>query len=273
MSDYPHRFSSHDQYCKAIIRLVGSISGSYNTAVVFTDCCRCMQLSIASQVNTREHDRLEAEYMTYVEKYGKKGMLAMADVFSLVVECLDTYREDVLGHVLEALHATEKSFGQFFTPTSVSRMMSRITMANLQPDSHGLIKICDPAVGAGVNVIEAAESAIHEHHIAQRNIYVEGDDIDATACSICYVQLSLLGYAGVVRHMDTLSMKEFEAPLYTPGYFFHAFPMRFPHGVFFASENIVDRPVEKKIPPHPSPVENPSPVVVIDNPDQMMFNF
>ena len=101
MSDYPHRFSSHDQYCKAIIRLVGSISGSYNTAVVFTDCCRCMQLSIASQVNTREHDRLEAEYMTYVEKYGKKGMLAMADVFSLVVECLDTYREDVLGHVLE----------------------------------------------------------------------------------------------------------------------------------------------------------------------------
>jgi hypothetical protein len=41
-----------------------------------------------------------------------------------------------------------------------------------------------------------------------------------------YVQLSLLGYAGVVYHMDALTLKMFGEPRYTPGWYLHAFPMR-----------------------------------------------
>ena len=51
-------------------------------------------------------------------------------------------------------------------------------------------------------------------------------DIDGRACDISYVQLSLLGYAAVVQHMDALSQRRISPDRYTPGYYLHCMPMR-----------------------------------------------
>lgn len=41
-----------------------------------------------------------------------------------------------------------------------------------------------------------------------------------------YIELSLLGYAAKVEHLDALQMKEYSKPRYTIGYFMHCMPMR-----------------------------------------------
>ena len=41
-----------------------------------------------------------------------------------------------------------------------------------------------------------------------------------------YVELSLLGYAAVVRHEYALTRQVLSRPRFTPGYFLHGFPMR-----------------------------------------------
>lgn len=53
-----------------------------------------------------------------------------------------------------------------------------------------------------------------------------GEDLDPTASYISYTQFSLLGYPAIVTNQDSLSMKIYEGPWYTPGYYLHGMPMR-----------------------------------------------
>ena len=62
--------------------------------------------------------------------------------------------------------------------------------------------------------------------VKQSDILVLAGDIDGRACDISYVQLSLLGYAAVVQHMDALAQKRYSPDRFTPGYFLHCMPMR-----------------------------------------------
>ena len=58
------------------------------------------------------------------------------------------------------------------------------------------------------------------------DVLLLADDLDANAFNISFVQLSLLGWAAVVRRMDSLSGKVYEGPWFTPGYFLYCMPMR-----------------------------------------------
>ena len=63
---------------------------------------------------------------------------------------------------------------------------------------------------------------------AQRkgDIVLVAGDVDGRACDISYVQLSLLGYAACVQHMDALAMRRISPDRFTPGYYLHCMPMR-----------------------------------------------
>ena len=79
--------------------------------------------------------------------------------------------------------------------------------------------------GAGVLMIQGAEALLRKGW-KQRDICVVATDIDYRACDMCYVQLSLLGYAAVVQQVNALTLKAYDVPKYTPGWFLHGFPMR-----------------------------------------------
>lgn len=216
-----------EEFYKAFLNLLPKVSNSHNPTDIFRDVCRIFSLSIRGTVTISqiEKDEIEKQYQSFVAKYGNDGMGKIAMLLAYVVEALELRRSDFLGHVYEALNATVKSFGQFLTPDSIAKMMGQMTFSTHDIEHGKIIRMDDPSCGAGALLIEAAEAYITNGG-RQGNLLLYGEDLDATACCITYVQFSLLGYAAIVTHQDTLSMKVYEGPWYTPCYFAHGMPMR-----------------------------------------------
>ena len=179
----------------------------------------------AVTIVTKEKEDIEVEYQRYVTKYGKEGMEKIGILLSYVIQALELKRQDFLGHIYEELSATNKHFGQYLTPDSVARMMALLTFQGEKPKHGKIVKFNDCSCGAGALLIEAAEAFMSQGG-RQGDLILFGEDLDPTACYITYTQFSLLGYPAVVTHQDTLTMKVYEAPWYTFGYFAHAMPMR-----------------------------------------------
>ena len=221
------RKSKWDVLMNDFIKKLQTVSQSYDQNTIFQDVCRIFSLSLrgALAIQKEEKDAIEDYYQKFVEKYGNDCMRKIGDLFAIVVEALEMRRTDFLGHIYEKLNATKKGFGQFLTPESVSRFMSMVTFAGIKTSPGNIIKICDPTCGAGILLIEGAEEFINSGG-RQGDILLFADDLDDTACCITYTQFSLLGYAAIVRRMDSLANVVYEGPWYTIGYFAHAMPMR-----------------------------------------------
>jgi hypothetical protein len=138
---------------------------------------------------------------------------------------LERHREDFLGHALEALGAANTHNGQFLTPVCVSRMMAQVGCQGIEYTPGKIISLSDPSCGSSVLLIEGAEKLLADG-VRQADILIQAGDIDGRACDISYVQLSLLGYAAVVQHMDALAMRRISPDRFTPGYYLHCMPMR-----------------------------------------------
>ena len=74
-------------------------------------------------------------------------------------------------------------------------------------------------------LIEGAEKLLADG-VRQSDLVLVAGDIDGRACDISYIQLSLLGYAACVQHMDALSQRRISPDRYTPGWYLHSMPMR-----------------------------------------------
>lgn len=216
-----------DEFYKAFLNLLPKVSNSHNPTDIFRDVCRIFSLSIRGTVTISqiEKDEIEKQYQSFVAKYGNDGMGKIAMLLAYVVEALELRRSDFLGHVYEALNATVRGWGQFFTPDSVSVLMAKMITVCQEKKPGEIIRVNDPSCGAGALLIAGVEGLI-EKGFRQGDILVYGEDLDETACCIFYVQASLLGYAGIVTRMDSLTRKISEGPWYTPCYFAHGIPMR-----------------------------------------------
>lgn len=213
-------------FYKAFLNLLPKVSNSQNPTDIFRDVCRIFSLSIRGTVTMgKEKDQIEKQYQEFAMKYGADGMTRIAELLAYVVEALELRRSDFLGHVYEAINATVKSFGQFLTPDSVARFMARIVMPEKAQEPWKIVRLNDCSCGAGALLIEAAEAFINAGG-RQGDFLLYGEDLDPTACCISYVQFSLLGYAAVITHQDSLSRQVYEGPWHTPCYFAHGMPMR-----------------------------------------------
>src|SRR5215469_3974845 len=100
-----------------------------------------------------------------------------------------------MGSLFMALELGEHFKGQYFTPYTLSCLMSQ--MAISLPDlasikeQGGFITLCEPACGAGAMVIAAAHALYDEKINCQQCMHVTAMDIDIAAVHMSYIQLSL----------------------------------------------------------------------------------
>ena len=213
---------------KDFMKEVEAAAKSRYAVDVFADMVRAMALALESplQLGAR-HKAIEDEYEQIRARYTRDEFSHFPRAFAIVMDALDRCREDFLGHALEHLGAANTRNGQFLTPVSVSRMMARLNCA-WPPDGYKpgqIVKMNDPACGSSVLLIEGCE-ALRAAGVRGDDILVDAGDIDGRACDISYVQLSLLGYPAVVRHMEALAMRVISPDRFTMGYFIHGMPMR-----------------------------------------------
>ena len=211
-------------YHREFIRELHQMAERWNVVEVFGDAVGMMASALQTAIPA---DRKAAEetYMQYAARYTHGEMQHMAALMSIVVEALEKRRESFLGPVLEDIGAANTRNGQFLTPNDVAKLMAEIGMDRHKRTPGKIVTVDDPACGAGVTLIAQGEAMLrHGYH--QSDILITGGDIDRRACDMTYVELTILGYAGIVRHENALTMEKLSPDRYTFGYFLHGMPMR-----------------------------------------------
>lgn len=186
---------------KEFIKIFNEMCYSRSGWQVWSDLISTMACSIANAVDRSEprFSNREKEYANCIERLG--GVDKPAKCFAIVVEALERNPEqDFLGELYMELELGNHWKGQFFTPYNICKMMSEITVGDVdrQIEEKGYISICDPACGAGATLIAAANSMRNAKHNFQNHVLFVGQDIDRIVGMMCYIQLSLLGCAGYI---------------------------------------------------------------------------
>ena len=211
---------------KEFIKEVHAAARSRYSVEVFADMVRTMALALESPLTLGERRKaIEAEYAQIKGRYTEDEFVHFPIALAMVQMALERHREDFLGHALENLGAANTHNGQFLTPVCVSRLMAAVGCQGIEYTPGKIISLSDPSCGSSVLLIEGAEKLLADG-VRQADILIQAGDIDGRACDISYVQLSLLGYAAVVQHMDALSQRRISPDRFTPGYYLHCMPMR-----------------------------------------------
>lgn len=183
-------------------------------------------------------EQREKEYKRIAAKYGERERKRIIpQMFTLMV--LELEREpnqDFLGKMFMSLGISNKNAGQFFTPYNLCDMMSSVIidkpkLANAVREK-GYASIYDPACGAGATLVSAVNRCkqLFKKLNFQNHVYFVGQDIDQTVAQMCYIQLSLLGVAGMVKVGNTLTDPTFscepEKLYFTPMWFSEVWTMR-----------------------------------------------
>lgn len=100
-------------------------------------------------------------------------------------------------------------FGQFFTPLDVSELTAKITAYGVPSKKTHIdsffgdrVVVSDPTCGSGRNLL-AFGSRYIDKPISDTPYFV-GEDIDATCCMMCALNLMFHGFVGEVVCHDTL---------------------------------------------------------------------
>lgn len=217
--------SPHEQYRKDFIRELEQMSARHNIVTVFGDAVGMMAAALV-MATARDMAAADREYKAIAERYTKEEMVHMPKMLVSVIDALELRRESFLGPILEEIGAANQHNGQFLTPASVATMMAEVNMGDYQHTPGKVVTINDPACGAGVTLIAQAEVLVQEKHVPQRDIFVIGGDIDKRAVDMTFVELTLLGYAARVDHMNALSMQVLSPSRYTIGYYLNGIRWR-----------------------------------------------
>ena len=152
------------------------------------------------------HDDREQQYLRTIKRYPEKERQIFPQLLYLLVMALeDDPDQDFLGEMFMGLDLGNHWKGQFFTPYNVCRMMSEMTVTDLEDriEKKGWVGINDPCCGAGALLIATRNTMVRQHRGPADALYV-AQDVDRTAALMCYLQLSLLGCAGYVLVGDSL---------------------------------------------------------------------
>jgi hypothetical protein len=151
----------------------------------------------------------EQRYLDVIKRYDKDEVDAITAMFAAIVEEAERHPwQDFAGQAYMELGISNRNTGQFFTPYGLCQLSSKLTGGDMRQrvDDDGWYTVYDCACGGGAMLIAGCEEASLElGDLDWRNhVLCVANDIDRVCACMCYVQLSLIGAAGIVTQSDTL---------------------------------------------------------------------
>jgi len=210
----PHR--------KALIKLLQANANRHHLWDVFADFVELAALAISNSVDRSQFEEREARYLRIVGKYNADEQARFPRMLGELTLAMEAGPDDVLGAVFSELDLGNERVGQFFTPYEVCRLMARVTVGDRNQlreriDHKGFVTLCEPACGAGAQVIAMAEAMADLGMSYQDQLHVTATDIDARAVHMTYLQLSLLHVPAVIILGNTLT-QEVREQWFTPAH-------------------------------------------------------
>lgn len=195
---------------QGIVKLFSELRGKWQLWELWQDAITMFALMISNTVDFRFRDEREREYIEISHKYKESEMQVFVEIFAEIVNQLEADQEqDFLGDLYMQLDLGSHWHGQFFTPYNVCRAMAEMTFEEISDASEVKpISAMDCACGGGALLIAAAHAyrkSIESTGLnAQWYLSVYAQDISKVTALMCYIQISLIGYAGKVKIGDSL---------------------------------------------------------------------
>lgn len=198
----------------------------------------CLNLLKVEEPYKTIWEEREEKYLSIIKKYDKKSQSLFTEMFSMLVnEYNNNPFQDLIGEIYMSIGINSKNKGQFFTPYSICKSMSNISISSdkliHQIKNEGYIKVCDLSCGAGATLIGVAERVCELFKWKglswQNHICFVAQDIDRIAAMMCYIQLSLIGCPGYVIIGNTLHepvVKDLKRIYFTPIWMSDVWTMR-----------------------------------------------
>ena len=198
-------------WTEAFVRSMESLARDKGTRPwhIFRDFCEIAYCTIAAQSQHPDRAaRYEKRYMKLVERYQGGSLDTFTKMLGFVGFALgEGERKDFLGTIHEDSGFSQGKWGgQFWTPTHVAEAMARMSMMDGDRDKE-LITVSDPCCGSGRLMLAACKVLEEDGVEVADRLWTDSTDLDAVCAHITYIQLSLAGIPGIVRHGDSIALK------------------------------------------------------------------
>jgi type I restriction-modification system DNA methylase subunit len=199
------------QQYTSIVKMYQSMLGEHQMWELWQDSMIMFACSISNAVDARYRAEREEMYMKLISKYTSEHQQTFPKIFGEIVRQLETNPEqDFLGDLYMTLELGSHWHGQFFTPYHVCQMMAKAQLGEPIHNAEDVqpISVLDCACGGGALLIAAG----HEFRRsisgtglnAQDYIVLHAQDLSQVSAMMCYLQLSLLGFAAKIKIGDSL---------------------------------------------------------------------
>ena len=195
---------------ESIVKLFGKLTGARQLWELWEDTMIMFATMISNAVDKRFYDKREEMFKNVASKYSEKEIQIFLQIFAEIVNQLEAEPEqDFLGDLYMQLDLGSHWHGQFFTPYNVCKMMADFQLpAELSFEDAKAVTITDCACGGGALLIASAHSYRTKMAKiglnAQDFVCLYAQDLSMVATLMCYIQISLQGYAGKIKIGDSL---------------------------------------------------------------------
>lgn len=200
---------SKQQYTE-IVKLFNALTGARQIWELWEDAMIMFATMLSNAVDKRFYDKREEMFKNVASKYSEKEIQIFLQIFAEIVNQLEAEPEqDFLGDLYMQLDLGSHWHGQFFTPYNVCKMMADLqTPSEISFDDAKPVTITDCACGGGALLVASAHAyrkKMAEIGInAQDFVCLYAQDLSMVAALMCYIQISLQGYAGKIKIGDSL---------------------------------------------------------------------
>lgn len=195
-------------YKKEMISILEKLGVTHDIRETWCDYLTMFSCSLSNLFDNRFYEEREKAYLNCVKKYDQEELSQFVTLASLAILALvEKPEQDFLGVVYTDLGLCCQAKQQYFTSYPVARAMSEMTASSLDKLSKEtpFISVADPCCGSGCMLIAFANTAQQKGFPFQDRILYVAQDLDQTAALMCYIQLSLLGCAGIIKIGDSLT--------------------------------------------------------------------
>lgn len=195
---------------REIVKLFNSLIGSKGAWEVWNDVIQMVACTISNAGDCgNRKDKREKLYKDTIKKYTDEEVKIIFSIFTSIINRLEENPDqDLLGDLYMNLDFGSAALGQFFTPYSVSVAMAQcvidIDEIKNKIEEKGYIKINEPCCGGGENVIAACNVLRDAGINYQTDCLFVCQDLSYVTALMCYIQMSLIGAAAVIKIGDTL---------------------------------------------------------------------
>lgn len=192
-----------------IIKMYHSMLGEHQMWELWQDSMVMFGCAISNSVDNRFRKEREEQYLRIIGKYTPEEAKKFPKIFCEIINQIEKEPEqDFLGDLYMTLELGSHWHGQFFTPYNVCQMMAFTQFGSKISDVEP-VSVLDCACGGGALLIAAA----HEYRKAiaetglnpQDYICLYAQDLSQISVMMCYVQLSLQGFAAKIKLGDSLT--------------------------------------------------------------------